>query len=142
MESKSFAFLISLLRKNFVKFCTEELQKLDLTYNQLFILLYINKKEEATQIEISKFLKLDKSQLNRTLNKLNEKLLIESEKSKSDKRKIIIKLTTSGIDTVNKSKDLFYKWDNIILNNLTEDEKKQVTSLIGKIVKNISEVNI
>lgn len=137
----SFAVLISLLRKNFVKFSTGELQKIDITYNQLFILLYINKQKEVTQIEISNFLKLDKSQLNRTLNILKEKDLILLEKSNQDKRKTIIKLTQNGNNIVNKSKGLFYEWDDIALKNLSEDERKGIIFIIKKIVKNISEVD-
>ena len=141
MEKQSFAFYISILRKDFVRFCSIELQNLDLTYNQLFILLFINKKEKVTQIEICKFLKLDKSQLNRTLNKLIEKKFIISLKSETDKRKTIIQLTTLGKEIVAKSKKMFHDWDNEILNDLNKEDQKELMNLMEKLVKKISEEN-
>lgn len=40
----SFAFYITLLRKQFTKYCSERLNEIGVSYGQLYIIIYIGKK--------------------------------------------------------------------------------------------------
>ena len=91
--TESFAFYVSVLRKYFTQYCTEKLAEINVTYGQLFILIFVGKKETCSPKEISLALKLDAGHLNRTLSKLIENGLLKQKKSTKDKRANIISLT-------------------------------------------------
>lgn len=126
MHTESFAFYIAMLRKHFVAYCTEKLAELEVTYGQLFILIYIGKKKECSPKEISEYLRLDAGQLNRTLAKLTEKKLIDQRKNSSDKRANIVNLTEQGDRIVEESRNLFYTWDDTILSGMEEDRRQKL----------------
>lgn len=86
MDHESLAFMIAVLRKHFVAYCTENLTELDVTYGQLFILIAVDKKPGCAPKEIAAYLKLDAGHLNRTLGKLIEKELITQKKNSNDRR--------------------------------------------------------
>lgn len=65
MNNESFAFYIAILRKYFVSYCTEKISSFGVTYSQLFVLIYISKKNECSYKEIVEYLKIDAGQLNR-----------------------------------------------------------------------------
>ncbi len=129
----SFAFYITMLRKDFINFCSEKLSEIGVTYGQLFIIIYIGKKENCSPKEISLALNLDAGHLNRTLIKLIENNLISQKKNEIDKRANIVTLTEKGKNVFKMSHDLFYQWDKTILDNLTDKEKEDLLTLIKKI---------
>ena len=91
--TESFAFYVSVLRKYFTQYCTEKLAEINVTYGQLFILIFVGKKETCSPKEISLALKLDAGHLNRTLSKLIENGLLKQKESTKDKQANIISLT-------------------------------------------------
>lgn len=141
MHIESFAFYISILRKYFVSYCSEKINELGITYGQLFVLIYINKKNECSPKEITEHLKLDASQLNRTLAKLIEKNLIVQRKSDNDKRINIVNLTDNGRQLVEESHKLFYTWDKKVLSQIDDDIRQELMDLMKKLVFKLNEQN-
>ena len=131
--TESFAFYVTVLRKLFTQFCTEKLAEINVTYGQLFILIFVGKKETCSPKEISLALKLDAGHLNRTLSKLTENGLLKQKKNEKDKRANIIGLTPKGQKAFEMSHDLFYEWDKVILNPLSDNEKQNLMELMKKI---------
>lgn len=131
--TESFAFYVSVLRKYFTQYCTEKLAEINVTYGQLFILIFVGKKETCSPKEISLALKLDAGHLNRTLSKLIENGLLKQKKSSKDKRANIISLTPKGREAFEMSHNLFWEWDSVILNPLSDNEKQNLMELMKKI---------
>ena len=66
MDHESLAFMIAVLRKHFVAYCTENLTELDVTYGQLFILIAVDKKPGCAPKEIAAYLKETKLDITET----------------------------------------------------------------------------
>lgn len=140
MMTNSFAFHVSVLRKHFNAYCMEKLSEMGITYGQLYILIYIGKKQECSPKEISASLKLDAGHLNRTLVKLSESNLIIQKKNPNDKRANIVALTEKGREIFALSHNLFLDWDKQILSPLNEQEKQQLMKLLNKICNSQSDI--
>lgn len=130
----SLAFYVSFLRKHFTEFCSEKLSEMNLTYGQVFIIIFIGKNESCSPKDISKALKLDAGHLNRTLSKLIENNFISQKKNENDKRANIVNLTPKGEEVFKRSYILFHEWDDLVLSSFTNNEKDQLIELIKKLV--------
>ncbi len=139
MHTESLAFYVAVLRKYFVSFCSERMDALGVTYSQLFIMIFIHKKTECAPKEISKYLRLDAGQLNRTLNILIEKNLIKQRKNVNDRRANILCLTVNGEEVVRQSQRLFEDWDQQVLSQIDEESKRELLELMKKLVLNINQ---
>lgn len=130
----SFAFCVSVLRKRFAAFCTDRLSQMDVTYGQLYIILFLGKRECCSPKDISTALHLDAGHLNRTLAKMATENLIVQTKSTVDKRATVVQLTEHGQKVYENSRNLFQEWDATTLEMLTEEEKKTLLQLLRKVV--------
>lgn len=130
---ESSAFYISALRKHFTTYCSDKLSKMGLTYGQLYIIIFVGKKQKCSPKDISLALRLDLGQLNRTLSKLIENNFVLQEKNEKDKRSNVISLTKHGEDIFRESYNLFHKWDKLVLDSLTDIEKQTFIELIRKV---------
>lgn len=138
--TNSFAFYVSVLRKHFNAYCMERLSEMGITYGQLYILIYIGKKQECSPKEISASLKLDAGHLNRTLAKMAESQLVIQEKNPDDKRANIVTLTEKGREIFSLSHSLFQDWDKQILAPFEDSEKQQLLRLLNKICCSQSDI--
>lgn len=130
----SFALYVSFLKKQFSNYCSKRLMEKGVTFSQLFIIIFVGKKESCTPKEISQGLNLDAGHLNRTINKLVENDILIQEKNENDKRSNIITLSDKGREVLEMSYTLFYEWDNILLDCLDENEKEMLIKIMRKIV--------
>lgn len=128
----SFAFYISVLRKNFTQYCSDRLAEMNVTYGQLFILIFVGKKGTCSPKEISISLGLDPGHLNRTISKLEEHGLLLQKKNEQDRRAKILTLTDKGRQVFEMSHDLFYQWDEIVLEALSDAERLELLRLLKK----------
>lgn len=130
---ESFAFYISVLRKNFTQYCLEKLSEVGVTYGQLYIIIYLGKKGQCSPMEISKSLSLDAGHLTRTLSKLMKNDLINQTKNMSDRRANIVSLTEKGMQIFEMSHNLFYQWDEMILSSMDESDRQKLMEFMKKI---------
>lgn len=133
MLIESFAFYISILRKQFTAYCSEKLSEMNVTYGQLYIIIYVGKKKECSPKDISLSLNLDAGHLNRTLSKLIENDLIIQKKNDHDKRSNVVSLTDKGKEVFEISHNLFQEWDKIALSSLEDSDRQKLMELIKKI---------
>lgn len=139
MNSESFAFYITILRKYFISYCTEKISRFGVTYNQLFVLIYISKKSACSSKEIAEHLKIDAGQLNRILTKLLEKEFILQRKSSKDRRFNSLSLTAAGIKIVEESQKLFYSWDEQVLSDIDDNSRQELMNLMKQLIFKLNE---
>ena len=139
--TETFAFYISVLRKEFTKYCSETLSELNVTYGQLFILIFLGKKEKCSPKTLSTILKLDAGQLNRTILTLTKNGFLIQEKNQQDRRANILSLTDKGKQVFEMSHNLFYQWDEGALAPLSAAERQELLKLVKKIVFSKSNIN-
>ena len=130
------AFYISVLRKDFSKYCSEILGENGVTYGQMYILIYLGRHGKTSPSSLCEKLKLDAGHLNRTAEKLINGGFIIREKNPDDKRASILFLTEKGEEIFSLCRNLFSMWDEKALSSLNEVEKQQFISLLKKITVN------
>ena len=136
---------ISMIIKHISNHISTELNNNLKPYNitgvQVRVLFYINyesKKGHVFQKDIQKHLKLANPTVTGIVKRLEEKQLIERSISSEDSRYKCHVLTPKGREVI---KDLAHFAENTmeerILYGFSEDEKETVTSLLGRILKNL-----
>lgn len=121
-----------LYKKRFTYYCQQELMKMNMTYGQLFIVIYIGKHENCSPKELGEALHLDAGHVNRTLHKLIENGFIIQKKNPLDKRANILKLTDQGYEAFCRSYQMFFEFDDIMLEKLDDEERQLLIQLLKK----------
>lgn len=132
----SLAYVVTLMRKDFIEYCNEQLSTLDLSQGLLFFILYIGKHPACSPKELSEALHMDIGHTARSLNKLIQTGFILQETNPKDRRAHILNLTEHGQDAFRISHELFFNWDNKMLCNLSEDERSQLFLILDKLIDN------
>lgn len=130
-------FPIYLCAKEIVRKYAPMLEELDLTYTQYVVMMYFWEMKESNVKDLGKALLLDSSTLTPLLKKLELKGYIERNRSLTDERNLIIKLTENGEKLKDKALIVPKKMSNCI--NLNKDEAITLYSLIYKVLINVEE---
>ncbi|MBP5512335.1 MarR family transcriptional regulator [Candidatus Saccharibacteria bacterium] len=115
------------------------LEEIDLTYTQYIVMMYFWEKGESNVKEISKTLLLDPSTLTPLLKKLEEKGFLTRERSNTDERNLVVKLTDKGLNLREKAVEVPAKIGKCL--NLTDEEAKTLYNLSYKVLRNIEKEN-
>lgn len=120
----------------------------DLTYNESLIcnLLYnnlqANPDKRITATDLCNQTKMLKSQMNRTLNSLEEKKLITKERSELDKRLIYISMNLKQAIAYKKQHDKILELINIIIDNLGKDNTNNAIEIFNAISDIANKLNL
>jgi DNA-binding MarR family transcriptional regulator len=88
--------------------------------------------------DLMKFTNLSKATTSQTLTSLEKKGLIEMTCEKDDKRKKRIVMTPEGYKAIEEVEETFMEITRIIEKDFTDEEKKTLSTLLGKIRLNVS----
>ena len=111
------------------------LEKLDLTYTQYIVMLYLWNHDKSNVKEIGKALMLDSSTLTPLLKKLEIKKYIIRKRSDVDERVVNICLTDLGFNLKEKALGVPKKMGECI--SLSKEEVTTLYTLAYKILNNI-----
>ena len=120
----------------------------DLTYNESLIcnLLYnnlqANPDKRITATDLCNQTKMLKSQMNRTLNSLEEKKLITKERSAIDKRLIYISMDLKQAIAYKKQHDKILELISIIIDNLGKDNTNKAIEIFNAISDIANKLNL
>ena len=128
-------FPLYLCSKEIIRKYTPFLNKLDLTYTQYIVMMYLWENKECNVKELGKTLILDSNTLTPLLKKLESKNYITRTKSSNDSRNTIIKITDSGLKLKENALSIP---DNITkCVNLSEEEAQTLYKILYKVLYNI-----
>ncbi len=128
-------FPLYLCSKEIIKQYTPYLEKLDLTYTQYIVMLYLWNHDKSNVKEIGKALMLDSSTLTPLLKKLEIKKYIIRKRSDVDERVVNICLTDLGFNLKEKALGVPKKMGECI--SLSKEEVTTLYTLAYKILNNI-----
>ncbi|MBC2850356.1 MarR family transcriptional regulator [Cetobacterium sp. 8H] len=114
-------------------FYAQELKKFGLGSGQSIFLFQLYKKDGVTQEELANTLYIDKGTTARSLKTLEEQGFIKKEHIISDKRLNIICLTEKALILEEEITSILKKWDTILSNSLSCEEKSTLLKLLKKI---------
>ncbi|HCJ57773.1 MAG TPA: TrmB family transcriptional regulator [Clostridiaceae bacterium] len=132
--------IVDLLIVNLKKlFFPEEWIELDLKFSkfEIFAMLLLYKSSEVTMTELVEYINVPMSTATGIVDRLVKKGYIARERSEADRRIVVLKLTEEGSNLVKNLKDLICKYLNMILQDLTEEEKQSMAHIAMKIMNKL-----
>ena len=130
-------FPIYLCAKEIINKYTPMLNKINLTYTQYIVMMYLWEVKESNVKEIGNTLLLDSSTLTPLLKKLESKGYITRERSEVDERNLVVKVTNAGL--LLRDKALFIPNEMGKCLNLSQEEAETLYKLIYKTLKNVDD---
>ncbi|MBR3898117.1 MAG: MarR family transcriptional regulator [Bacilli bacterium] len=128
-------FPIYLCSKEIIRKYTPLLDKLNLTYTQYIVMLYLWEKGKGNVREIGKAILLDSSTLTPLLKKLESKGYIIRERSLVDERNLEVSLTKKGDELKKEALSIPFEMGKCI--NLNKSEAETLYKLIYKVLMNV-----
>lgn len=120
-------------------FFPEEWINLDLKFSksEIFTLLLLDKSNEITMTELAENINAPMSTATGIADRLVKNNYIERARNKEDRRTVILKITKKGNQFVKDMKDVISKYANVIINDLTDEEKEFSFKIIFKIINTL-----
>ena len=116
-----------------IKFMTQKVSGLNITPVQAMVLGFLAEEDQIIAGELGKKVELDSATLTGVLDRLEAAGLIERKGNPDDRRSIKIHLTKQGKETGFEAGKLIEEANKEFLAAFTENEKKDLRSLIGKL---------
>lgn len=135
-----FDSIVDLFIENIKKlFFPEEWIELDLKFSksELFSMLFLDKRKEITMTELVEYINTPMSTATGIVDRLVKYGYIKRERSEMDRRIVVLRLTEEGVLLIKRLKDMIYGYLNMIVEDLTEEEKQFMTRIILKIMNNL-----
>ncbi len=128
-------FPLYLCSKEIIRKYNPLLSKLDLTYTQYVVMMYLWEKRLSNVREMGKALLLDSGTLTPLLKKLEAKGYITRIRSKVDERNLDVEITDKGLALRDDAMDIPCCMAKCV--DLTEDEAATLYELIYKVLTNV-----
>lgn len=138
IPSKTIFYSIEKAIKAYRKFAQQKYSQVieDLTVDQTLILQFLSRKENLSQKELAELLLKEDASITRMVESLVKKKYLVRKKDSNDRRKSILKITDKGLNSLNALEVVVISNRKKALNNITEDELAQVTTILNKIITN------
>lgn len=123
--------------RNTLEYTNEVFKKYSLGSGTYPYLMILYNKEGISQNQISKELAVDKALSARVIKKLIDLGYVRKETNSKDSRAYCLYLTDKAKLIIPSMKEELAKWNEIMTQNLTEEEKDDITDLLSKVLGNI-----
>lgn len=110
-----------------------------LTPGQPKILQYLTTHNGCTQKEISEGCALDKSTVTSILVRMEADGLITRSVRADNRREACVLLTEHGTECARVATENAARVDEVALNGLTEDERRQLSDLLARVIRNLKQ---
>ena len=127
---------LSQIHRKGSSFITKGLSEYSIGSGQFMFLIQLYKKDGISQEELSENLNIDKGTTARAIKKLEEENFLIRVKDEQDKRAYKIYLTEKSKEMRVKVSKVLNEWDMMISENLSEEEKENLLSILKKICIN------
>ena len=130
--TQSVGFHLNKARNGLLMEIDAALRPLDITGQQMGILLSLTQGAASTPLEISKLLEIDTGLMTRMLDKLESKGMVQRQRSEADRRVVNLILTDKGRDVASRIPDIAPDVLNHRLRHFTRDEFSEFLRLLRK----------
>jgi DNA-binding MarR family transcriptional regulator len=132
--TQSIGFMLTKARNLVIADMDAALEPLDITSQQMGIVLWLSRGIAATPFEMSKLLSIDTGLMTRMLDKLEAKGFLKRSRSNTDRRVIDLKLTRKGEAIAAEVPNIALPVLNGRLKNFSKAEFKELQRLLGKFI--------
>lgn len=119
----------------------EEWISLDLKFSkfELFALLFLDREKEATMSELVEYINCPMSTATGIVDRLVRKGFVERQRSDTDRRVVVVALTEEGARFAAGIKDMVFGYLNMLMEELTEEEKQFLLGIAIKVMNSLQE---
>lgn len=135
--NQTLAYAVSQLRADFVAFSSRKLEALGITQGLLYFVLYIGRHPGCTPSDLSAALHADSGHTTRSIHKLEETGFVIRKPHPTDRRASVLELTAKGRETMEASRGMFAQWDSYLLEQIPEEERRQLLELLGHLLPHL-----
>ncbi|WP_107912568.1 MarR family transcriptional regulator [Luteibacter sp. OK325] len=132
VHTQSIGFLLARARNLLASDIDAALKDLDISSQQMGIIVSLSKGTASTPFELSKLLGIDTGLMTRMLDKLEEKGLLERSRDDKDRRVVNLTLTRAGTRVADAIPDIVPPVLNAHLKSFTRAEFEELRRLLGK----------
>lgn len=132
---KSLAYYVTVLHKEFAGYCNRKLQKAGLSQGLLYFILYVGNHPGCSPKELAQALSMDTGHVTRCIAKLEQGGFLRQLIDEHDHRAHVLRLQEKGAEAFRLSHTLFGEWDALAMQELSEQERAQLFSLLGRITE-------
>ena len=120
-------------------FFPEDWLELDLKFSktEIFTMLYLYKKKEATMTELVEYINSPMSTATGIIDRLVRSGHVSRGRSETDRRIVILTLTQEGLEFVEKLKGMVKDYIDMAIEGLEDEEKQYLINIALKIMKNM-----
>ncbi|MDR6457761.1 DNA-binding MarR family transcriptional regulator [Chryseobacterium vietnamense] len=122
------------------KMYTELAQEHDSTAVQALTLLKIDPKEGTRSTNLGPKMAIEPTSLTRIIKLLEDNGYIYKEKTTTDKREVIIKLTDKGLNSRNMSKEVVVNFNKKVMEKISPEKLDAFKDVMGEIMKIANEL--
>lgn len=137
--------ILNLFLENMKKvFYPEDWIELDLSFSksELFTMLMIDRHGEVIMSQIAEYTNIPMSTATGMVDRLVRNGYLKRERSESDRRIVVIKLTESGKSLISQMKKVALEYIKLVYDSLDEEERFLLTKVFMKVVDIISRKNL
>ncbi len=127
---------LSILTRFSRTFCERKLNDMNIGFPEQSILQFLSTNDNVNQETIVKHFMLDKGSVAKTLNKLEEKDLINRTDNPVNKREKLITITELGKDSSSTYQDEIRELHSFLFEGLTTEEIKEFSRIIDIMTQN------
>ncbi len=138
-QSRSINRWISILYRYGQSHISKQVGKFNIGSGQYVFLLALYKKDGISQEEISDHLKIDKATTAKAIRRLEKEGYIKRDINSEDRRAFKVFLTQKAFDIKPEIHSILRNWSDVLSGGFSEDEKKLVLELLGRMAKNAFE---
>lgn len=125
-------------KKLYKRYIEHDLEKYSLSKNEIEIIMYLNRKSKKnTAKDIAKYLDVSKGMISRTLESLLSKGILDTEKDKSDKRILRLKLSDSSEELTKDLEKSSYAFFEGIVDGISEERLDVFASVLEDMIDNL-----
>ncbi|MBE6731679.1 MAG: MarR family transcriptional regulator [Ruminococcaceae bacterium] len=122
------------LYRHKTKYMNEKLKEYDLQGLMFMMVNYVHHHPGTSQDAVACHMNIDKCTIARRTNRLEELGYLVRKTDENDRRQNNLFLTEAGEKLVPIIKDNLAKWNALVTDELTDDEKVMLITLLGKVI--------
>ena len=139
---RGFGRLMSILHRQSQVYINWSLKEFGITSAEYSFLLYLYRKEKATQDELSSYLYIDKAATARAVKSLEQKGYVTKDKDNADKRFNRICLTDKARKHEAEIRKRIIRWSDFLTEGMDEETTDIILTALEKMVDKVERTNL
>lgn len=133
---------ISILYRYGQNYVGKKLERYNIGSGQYIILLTLFRNGGINQEDLSDYLKINKGCIAKSIKKLEDEGYIERSINLDDRRAYKVFLTQKGMDIIPSVQEALRSWEDIIISDLSDNEKQMIENLLSKMAEKAHKIKI